>query len=164
MERGPMVLFGAIVAVGLGPAMWLGAQFGQVTVTPLTRPPAVVADAPAGKAAGGAGAAPEVVEADTDTGPATDLLPLSSTPAARPSTSPTEVVQVESPRPTVTPSRSSATPTQSADPTTPSTESTTSPTTEPSEDDTEVPTSPATLPPTEQQGTMVGEDESPPVV
>ena len=40
MERGPMALFGAIVAVGLGPALWLGAQFGNIAVSPST-PPAV---------------------------------------------------------------------------------------------------------------------------
>jgi hypothetical protein len=34
MERGPLALFGAIVAVGLGPAMWLGAQFGSAIDVP----------------------------------------------------------------------------------------------------------------------------------
>jgi hypothetical protein len=42
MERGPLALFGAIVAVGLGPAMWLGAQFGHVTLAPEQAPPAAV--------------------------------------------------------------------------------------------------------------------------
>jgi hypothetical protein len=163
MERGPMVLFGAIVAVGLGPAMWLGAQFGQVTVTPLTPPPAVIADSTPGKAAGGAGAAPEVLTADTGTDPVTELIPLSATPSARPSASAAGAVEAGSPDPTATPSRSSSATTRSTDPTTPSTESTTSPTTEPTPDDTE-PTSPATLPPTEQQGTSAGGDASTPVV
>lgn len=40
MERGPWALFWAIVAVGLGPAMWLGVQFGEATDAP-QRPPAV---------------------------------------------------------------------------------------------------------------------------
>jgi hypothetical protein len=43
MERGPMALFGAIVAVGLGPAMWLGAQFGNAIDVP-TSPPAVTSE------------------------------------------------------------------------------------------------------------------------
>ncbi|MEU4694194.1 hypothetical protein [Actinoplanes sp. NPDC023714] len=41
MERGPLTLFGAIVAVGLGPALWLGAQLGTVTVAPNERPSTV---------------------------------------------------------------------------------------------------------------------------
>jgi hypothetical protein len=40
MERGPMALFGAIVAIGLGPALWLGVQIGDVPVT-RERPPLV---------------------------------------------------------------------------------------------------------------------------
>ena len=38
MERGPVALFGAIVAVGLGPALWLGAQFGRFDVAPAGTP------------------------------------------------------------------------------------------------------------------------------
>ncbi|WP_433828730.1 hypothetical protein ACQP2E_05200 [Actinoplanes sp. CA-015351] len=38
MERGPLTLFGAIVSVGLGPALWLGAQLGTVNVAPNERP------------------------------------------------------------------------------------------------------------------------------
>ncbi|MEV0895803.1 hypothetical protein [Actinoplanes sp. NPDC049802] len=38
MERGPLALFGAIVAVGLGPALWLGAQLGAVDLAPGQRP------------------------------------------------------------------------------------------------------------------------------
>ncbi|MEU4624531.1 hypothetical protein AB0G04_31730 [Actinoplanes sp. NPDC023801] len=38
MERGPLALFGAIIAVGLGPAMWLGAQLGAVNLAPGQRP------------------------------------------------------------------------------------------------------------------------------
>jgi len=34
VDRGPVALFGAIVAVGLGPALWLGAQFGTATAVP----------------------------------------------------------------------------------------------------------------------------------
>ncbi len=42
MGRGPTALFGAIVAVGLGPALWLGVQFGGQLTVP--RPPAVVGE------------------------------------------------------------------------------------------------------------------------
>ncbi len=43
MERGPIALFGAIIAVGLGPAMWVGAQFGTAIDVP-ARPPAVTSE------------------------------------------------------------------------------------------------------------------------
>lgn len=60
MERGPMALFSAIVAVGLGPAMWLGAQVGQARV--ITVPPTIaVVERNADTEPGGRGAA--------DTGP-----------------------------------------------------------------------------------------------
>jgi hypothetical protein len=38
MERGPLALFGAIIAVGVGPALWLGAQLGAVNLAPGQRP------------------------------------------------------------------------------------------------------------------------------
>ena len=38
MERGPLRLFGAILAVGLGPALWLGAQLGVANRPPDERP------------------------------------------------------------------------------------------------------------------------------
>jgi hypothetical protein len=38
MERGPLALFGAILAVGVGPALWLGAQLGAVDLAPGQRP------------------------------------------------------------------------------------------------------------------------------
>lgn len=41
MERGPVALFGAIVAVGLGPALWLGAQLGTIDLHPGERPATV---------------------------------------------------------------------------------------------------------------------------
>ncbi|WP_430783057.1 hypothetical protein [Actinoplanes sp. G11-F43] len=37
-QRGPLALFGAIVAVGVGPALWLGAQLGAVDLAPGQRP------------------------------------------------------------------------------------------------------------------------------
>ena len=63
MERGPLALFGAIVAVGLGPAMWLGAQFATIVAVPSTGNPAAVSSQRPGTAqpndGGGAGAAPD---------------------------------------------------------------------------------------------------------
>ncbi|MEU4560310.1 hypothetical protein AB0F72_18185 [Actinoplanes sp. NPDC023936] len=44
MARGPSTLFGAIVAVGVGPALWLGAQLGTADVAPNERPSAVVGE------------------------------------------------------------------------------------------------------------------------
>ena len=85
MERGPVALFGAIVAVGLGPALWLGAQFGSATVLP-ERPPAVVEANQDKKAPGGAGAAPEE-PALVEPKPKSQYVPLSATPSARPSAS-----------------------------------------------------------------------------
>jgi hypothetical protein len=41
MDRGPWALFGAIVSVGLGPAMWLGVQFGEATAVPVREQPPV---------------------------------------------------------------------------------------------------------------------------
>lgn len=37
-----MALFGAIVAIGLGPALWLGAQFAQAAQFPVAPPPVTV--------------------------------------------------------------------------------------------------------------------------
>ena len=61
MERGPLALFGAIIAVGLGPAMWLGAQFGNVAGTP-GQPPAVTVQQ---DSRGGVGAAAPDDQSDT---------------------------------------------------------------------------------------------------
>jgi hypothetical protein len=78
MERGPMALFGAIIAVGLGPAMWLGAQFGNASDLP-AKPPAVTSehkpqqDRSNGGAAGSAPDDPSVV---VDTDPRADIQPL----------------------------------------------------------------------------------------
>jgi hypothetical protein len=57
MERGPLALFGAVVAVGVGPALWLGAQLGAVNLTPGQRPAPVEEQFPgADLDFGGAGA------------------------------------------------------------------------------------------------------------
>src|SRR3954470_1127324 len=64
MDRGPAALFGAIVAVGLGPAMWLGVRLGAVDFAPV-RPP-VVSEHTAGpeKLVGGAGAGDSPLDGD----------------------------------------------------------------------------------------------------
>lgn len=111
MERGPMALFGAIVAIGLGPAMWLGAQFGQVTLTP-ERPPAVVVNEEVQTPEGGSGAGDvpgdqaEVIRTE----PKADSQPLGATRKAqkarvKPSPSPSE-----SDEPSPSPSESATTP------------------------------------------------------
>jgi len=123
MDRGPMALFGAIVAVGLGPALWLGAQFGSATVTPV-RPPAVIEANQDNKAPGGAGAATEE-PARVAPKPKSQYVPLSATPSARASASATsEPTRPDDPDtdPTTTE------PTPSAGPSTPPTEVTTEPT------------------------------------
>jgi len=61
MERGPLALFGAIVAVGLGPAMWLGVQVARLEVVPpgpagpVDQTHADTAQLMGGSAAGGGG-------------------------------------------------------------------------------------------------------------
>ena len=131
MERGPVALFGAIVAIGLGPALWLGAQFGTVNVPPV-QPPAVVGEQKleTGKSSGGAGAATEepVIE-PTRAG----YVPLSSsTPSARSSATATAVATEPDGDPTTEPT-ASAEPTPSAEPTTSPTEDTPEPTDPPSD-------------------------------
>ncbi|AGL14873.1 hypothetical protein [Actinoplanes sp. N902-109] len=98
MERGPLALFGAIVAIGLGPAMWLGAQFGESTLTP-QRPPAVTVQQneviPPGNGGAGAG--------DTPTGPAdlirTDPQVRTAPHRSKPTTAPTTPPTSEAPSP-----------------------------------------------------------------
>jgi hypothetical protein len=117
-----VALFGAIVAIGIGPALWLGAQFGNLDVTP-NRPPTVVSEQKVDKAPG-AGAAAEEPEAD-QTKP-TRYVPLSGTPSARPSSS----ASADADDPDVpAPNKPSlpAEPVESDDPTTPPAEGTTGP-------------------------------------
>jgi len=128
MDRGPVALFGAIVAIGLGPAMWLGAQFGNIEVAP-ARPPATVGEHTSGPddLLGGAGAgdgpADDTVIRST---PQADQQTATSSPSASPS--PSDPSPIGGPT-SATPSASSG-PT-SATPSTPPTESTTEPTTAP---------------------------------
>jgi hypothetical protein len=128
MNRGPVALFGAIVAVGLGPAMWLGVQLGGIEVNP-SRPPAVV---------GEPGAVPDRLvggsAADTTTAAVIDATPQSEvaprTHSATPSPSATTPAPTTAPTssPTAEPSRSSGPPTPPTEstPTTPATDATSS--------------------------------------
>jgi hypothetical protein len=120
MERGPLALFGAIIAVGLGPAMWLGAQFGHVAGAP-SNPPAVTVQQDQSR--GGVGAAapdgPDVIQ----TKPKSNVEPLVK---AHP-----------------TPHKSSATPSASSSPSRPS-ESTASGSPSPSTAESTPPTDPTT--------------------
>jgi hypothetical protein len=131
MDRGPAALFGAIVAVGLGPAMWLGVRLGAVDVAPV-RPPAVVGEHTAGpeQLVGGAGAGDSPL-GDESTGKATprskvQRLHNSPSPASSATSTTPPTSTSASPSPTATPS-------DTTEPTTPPTESTTGPTTPPTE-------------------------------
>ncbi|GAA2630444.1 hypothetical protein [Paractinoplanes durhamensis] len=129
MDRGPAALFGAIVAVGLGPAMWLGVRLSTVEVAP-SKPPAVVGEHTSGpdRLVGGTGAgdSPLGDEPEVQGTPRGKILPLTR------SASPTPSVTSTSPSPAATsasPSSAPATDPQS----TPPTESTTTPATPPTE-------------------------------
>lgn len=87
-----MALFGAIVAVGLGPALWLGAQFGKFDTDP-SRPPAAVSDQHSGndQLLGGSGAGDNATDEDATTvipaKPRSHARPLTRSPSAKPSAS-----------------------------------------------------------------------------
>jgi hypothetical protein len=128
MKRGPVALFGAIIAVGLGPALWLGAQFGTGGVSPV-RPPITV-DQQQLPQGGGAGAAPDTTARILDT---ESDLPRSVAP--RTSAAPTPkvgstrtVVPTQAPGVTVSPTAKPSVST-SATPATPPAEPTDPPTT-----------------------------------
>jgi hypothetical protein len=92
MERGPVALFGAIVAVGLGPALWLGAQFGRFDAPPPRAPASVDQQhSDAAQLMGGSGAGDSETGADNDdpirTTPRAHVIPLTTSPSASPSTS-----------------------------------------------------------------------------
>ena len=122
-----MALFGAIVAIGLGPAMWLGAQFGQATVSS-DRPPAVTTvqqDAVAPRGGSGAGDAPTGAEA-IRTEPKVNTQPLTRTRNTQP-------VVTTSPSPS---------PSESEQASTPPVESSSPTASDPGEDETDPPTDP----------------------
>ncbi|WP_030439778.1 hypothetical protein [Actinoplanes subtropicus] len=145
MDRGPAALFGAIVAVGLGPAMWLGVRLGAVDTTP-ARPP-VVGEHTAGpeQLVGGSGAGDSPLGGDqtVKATPRATVLRLTESPSPRAHTrkaspTPTQITST----PTV-----SASPSGTGGPSTPPTESTGGPSTPPTESTTQ-PTPPPPSPPT----------------
>ena len=158
MDRGPMALFGAIVAVGLGPALWLGAQFGNVSVTP-DAPPAIVGEqrVDTGKSSGGAaGQAPE--EAAIEPTRRSGYLPLSGIPSARPSATAEPAAVEPDDDPTTRPAGEGTEPTPTDDPTTPPVESTTEPVDPPAGGggEGEEPTDPAPPDPDDPAGDTTG--------
>ncbi|MEU7906709.1 hypothetical protein [Actinoplanes sp. NPDC049118] len=143
MDRGPMALFGAIVAVGLGPAMWLGAQFGQVTQTP-DRPPAVTTVQQNSTPRGGTGAGDAPTDTEViDNEPGAGNQSTGSTRTARPEATKATPSPSESDGSPTPPVESSPTPsnTTGAGGGTP-TEPTTPPDDPPTEDEPDVPPSP----------------------
>ncbi|MGK5681209.1 hypothetical protein [Actinoplanes sp. URMC 104] len=160
MERGPMALFGAIVAVGLGPALWMGVQLGAVQESPV-QPPAVSeqrAEQAGQELLGGTGAGAAADDTPvTGTRPRSDARPLTTSPSAKPSPS----ASSSSPTPSPTSTSVTTEPEPTTDgPTTPPTESTTEPTTGPTgtteppvEDETGYPTLPPEDDPDEDEPT-----------
>lgn len=157
MVRGPMALFGAIIAVGLGPALWLGAQFGQLDITPSAPPPKVTVDADRGNAPGRAGAAvdessleaPEKIVRE-NTG--RELVPLSSTPSSRPSSRAPQLKPTPGRTVSIAPTRPTAPPTPSSPPpssTVPAESTTTTPPVQQPSTPVDPPSTPADTPSTD---------------
>ena len=145
MDRGPAALFGAIVAVGLGPAMWLGVRLGAVDTAPV-RPP-VVGEHTAGpeQLVGGSGAGDSPLDGDetVKATPRATVLRLTTSPSPRAHTTKASPTTTH----ITTPPTVSASPSGSGGPTTPPTESTGGPTTSPTES-TSPPTEPSSPPTT----------------
>jgi hypothetical protein len=141
MDRGPAALFGAIVAVGLGPAMWLGVRLGTVDTAP-ARPP-VVGEHTAGpeQLVGGSGAGDSPLDGnETDKAtPRATVLRLTTSPSPRAHTKTT----TPTPTRTTTSPTAPASPSGTGGPTTPPTEPT-GPTTPPTESTTQPPSPPPT--------------------
>ncbi|MBL7260434.1 hypothetical protein [Paractinoplanes lichenicola] len=146
MDRGPLALFGAIVAVGLGPALWMGVQLGAIDGDSPVRPPVVREQGTTEKTGqellGGTGAGEQ-----TGTSPATEprghVIPLTTSPSAKPSPSASSEPAPSTTSPAAEPTTTTKTPSY------PPTESTTEPTSEPSEtgETTEPPVDEETSPP-----------------
>ncbi|XVU26782.1 hypothetical protein ACQPZJ_06940 [Actinoplanes sp. CA-054009] len=148
MERGPLALFGAIIAVGLGPALWMGVQLGSMPTRP-GQPPAVITDQQKvtnDQLVGGTGAGEETSDGSpVDTAPQGNVLPLNTSPTAEPTPTAATTTPPE-PSPTIT------TPSES-----PSPAPTTTP---PVEFTTPAETEPTATPPTDDETTPPAEDES----
>lgn len=104
MDRGPLALFGAIVAVGLGPALWLGVQFGGVEQAPVRNQPAVIEQQPAGRevfgGTGAGGATSTQENHEVKTVPHRKAEPVTRTPSRKPSPSPSPSAEPETSEPT----------------------------------------------------------------
>ncbi|MEV6299712.1 hypothetical protein AB0M02_09950 [Actinoplanes sp. NPDC051861] len=142
MERGPLALFGAIVAIGVGPALWLGAQLGAVNLAPNERPSTVGEQFPDNDTGvemdfggSGAGEAPENA----------DPITRYTLPPAKPGVAPPATEPVSSPTATAGSTSPSASP--SASP------STNEPEVEPSESETSTPPVESTEPTEEPEPT-----------
>lgn len=149
MERGPLALFGAIIAVGLGPALWMGVQLGVAQQGDPVRPPAVGGQVPepAQNLLGGAGAGDQTGGSTTVTDPRGNDRPSPSASVTDPSPSashaPTRAATTPpTTRPTTAPTTEPAT-------SAPPSESTSAPTTEPT-DTTEPPAGDETDDPQDQ--------------
>ena len=139
MNRGPLALFVSIVAVGLGPALWLGVQFAAVEIAPVRQQPVVSEQQPGGhELLGGAGAG-SAANVDGDsvirTTPRSDTRPITRTPQRVPSSSPSTA----DPEPSGSPSETTD---PGDDPAPTGTEPTGTPT-EPAEESGETPVPPA---------------------
>jgi hypothetical protein len=109
MERGPLTLFGAIVAVGLGPALYLGAQLGSVNVAPNERPSTVGEQYPEvdDMDFGGVGAGETPDQADwIPSGPDRTTVPATPSRPVTPSASSSSAVVIPPSSPPVSPSPS----------------------------------------------------------
>ncbi|MEU4158058.1 hypothetical protein [Actinoplanes sp. NPDC026670] len=129
-----MALFGAILAVGLGPALWLGAQLGAVNLAPGQRPAPVDEQFPgADMDFGGAGAGEMPDDEPLNTYTYTPLTSAVSPSAAKPSPVATSVSVLPVPPSPPRPSSPSASPSTSAKPSgSPSTSDSASPSAQPS--------------------------------
>ncbi|MFC7532595.1 hypothetical protein [Actinoplanes sp. GCM10030250] len=161
MERGPLALFGAIIAIGVGPALWLGAQLGAVDLAPNERPSTVGEQFPDNDTGtvdfGGAGAGEPPAEADPVT---RYTVPPIKVGQARPEADP-----IADPSADTSPSSSSS-PSSSA-----SGSPSASPSAEPSSSETSTPPTESTKPADDPEpshssppgGTGAGEEEPAPV-
>jgi hypothetical protein len=99
-----VALFVSIVAVGLGPALWLGVQFGTVEIAPARQQPVVSEQRPDGQELLGGTGAGSAANADGETvvrtTPRSGTRPITSSPSPSASPSATE------PEPSGSPSES----------------------------------------------------------
>jgi hypothetical protein len=102
-----VALFVSIVAVGLGPALWLGVQFGTVEIAPARQQPVVSEQRPDGQeviGGSGAGSAASVDgETVVRTTPRSNTLPITTSPSPSASPSATEPEPSSSPSETADP-------------------------------------------------------------